>query len=168
LGDKFVPAPVPGQMNAPEGVAFHDGWSDWEADKSPACAEYRETLKNSPPYYRGPAPRMKVYEEMLESGKVGCFAIIETAQNNIWRMLHVTPDSYRKNEVAEVLIKTRDNTFFAQGDGRNDGDTPKFYKSLQVSGAKRGAKCRAKRRAKRSEARGGGLSDWRLGTLSDF
>lgn len=72
-------------------------------------------------------------EDLVESAApMGSFAVIETAQINVWRMFHVTPESYRSNSVEEVVIKTRDNTFFQQKDDRMEGGHPKFYKSLQA------------------------------------
>jgi len=46
-------------------------------------------------------------------------------------MIHVTPESYKKADVDEAVIKVRDNGFVVQGDVRNDG-LPKFYSSLQA------------------------------------
>jgi len=118
-----------GQFTSPEDLAHHDGWSDWEALKNPACAAFRHDHRNVPYYYLGKASRTEVYDDMLENGKVGDFKIIETNQPNLWRMIHVTPESYKAADVEESVIKVRDNGFVVQGDTRNDG-LPKFYTSI--------------------------------------
>jgi len=74
-----------GQFKGPEDVAHHDGWSDWDALKNPACAAFRHDHRNVPYYYLGRVSRMTVYDEMLENGKIGDFKIIETNQANLWR-----------------------------------------------------------------------------------
>ena len=120
-----------GEFKSPEDLAYHDGWSDWDALKTPACAAFRHDHRNVPHYYLGETSRMIVYDDLLENGKVGDFKIIKSAQPNIWRMIHVTPESYKAADVEETVIKVRDNGFIVQGDTRVDG-LPKFYSSLHA------------------------------------
>ena len=72
------------------------------------------------------------YDDLLENGKVGDFKIIKSAQPNIWRMIHVTPESYKAADVEETVIKVRDNGFIVQGDTRVDG-LPKFTRAYTRS-----------------------------------
>ena len=118
-----------GQFREPEDVAYHDNFSDWDAEKSQRCKDFRATGQNVPSYYLGLTSRMQVYDTMLENGRVGDFSIIETNQPNHWKMIHVTPASYKAADVEETVIKVRDNGFVVQGDTRSDG-VPKTYKNL--------------------------------------
>ena len=78
---------------------------------------------------------MMLYESMLKE-PIGTFAIIRTSQPNMWRLLHVTKESYKAADVDEHVIKLRAQDsgkkgFFVQGDERSEGGVPKVYANMQ-------------------------------------
>ena len=123
-----------GRFNEPEGVAYHDNWTEWDAAKKfQPLVDYRASggVTNVPHWYLGTSwSRARCIADLKEK-KAGAFWVVEHSVPGQWLLLHVTPESYNLADIDMKTIKQRDSFFIVDKDVRADG-VPKTYTSLQA------------------------------------